>query len=201
MSTGGPATAVQERDILTSVVAASTTGDARGWDFGCLYNSMQGMFLLRNDGRILTRGVQGKILTKQVYAVKRLPNIGGQIRLLDIRRFPPIDIPVTSIVEKPQFDTLTVEYGKGTEQREYLDAGVRWAFDVKFSKLTAAQCKVLLDFFIARQGNLEKFTFDHPVTHEKMRCRFIDGVASLDKVAYQLFTFQTMTIIQLDEVI
>lgn len=75
--------------------------------------------------------------------------------------FPDIT-PSPVLIEKPIFDTIIINYGNKVEQRISQSVSERWEYIVRYNSLSDTDKETIQDFFIARKGSYESFTFNHP---------------------------------------
>ncbi len=66
------------------------------------------------------------------------------------------------LIEIPTFSTLVIGYGSAIEQRISLDSVETWHFRAQWRTLTEANKDTIQQFFIARKGSFEAFTWIHP---------------------------------------
>lgn len=165
---------------------------------------LYGIGIFTNSRPVKGDGEYGHVTFTDVLNQFTHPNLYGSVLFVDLIAFPPYEdglhVPPTySLVEVPLFNNSEVSYGRHTEQYLEQDSNVRWAFKLSFETLSPYYKQQLLDFFIARKGNAYPFTLIHPLTEARIVVRFVQGVASYELFAHQLYDFGEVELIQVDE--
>lgn len=75
--------------------------------------------------------------------------------------FPSVS-PSLSFFEIPEFSTHIISYGNKIEQRIQGNSAERWRFKLWWRVLSEQDKQTLQQFFLARKGAFEAFTFNHP---------------------------------------
>lgn len=77
--------------------------------------------------------------------------------------FPSIQgFPSYPFIEIPKFNTNIIKYQNNVEQRIANFNTPQWSFKVRFPGISDSDKYVIQDFFIARKGAYESFTFINP---------------------------------------
>lgn len=75
--------------------------------------------------------------------------------------FPSVS-PSLSFFETTEFATQVIGYKNKVEQRIQLNSGERWRFRLQWRTLSEQDKQTIQQFFLARRGRFESFTFNHP---------------------------------------
>lgn len=79
--------------------------------------------------------------------------------------FPDI-VPGPGLIEIPRFDNTIIKYSNKVEQRISKSNAEEWKFILKYPSLTNSDKNTIQQFFLAKKGNYESFTFNHPLPSE-----------------------------------
>lgn len=91
-------------------------------------------------------------------------------------------IPQFVFTEEVEFKVL-ISSGDAGKERRRLKAGPFYTFKLVFDVLTATECDAIWNFYIARNGNYEAFTWTNPRDSVSHTVRFVEG-----KLSRQWFT-------------
>ena len=101
--------------------------------------------------------------------------------------FPSI-IPQYSLVETDQYGTLITDLW-GKERRRNL-WGPKKAFYLKFEALSLGDARSIMDFFVARRGNYESFTWINPLDNVSYTVRFSEASLKREEIANEIFNIE-----------
>ena len=82
--------------------------------------------------------------------------------------------------EKIDFKTLVSAFENGYEQRRRKWAHGKRSFSLKYNVLTYNETDTLYDFYIARNGTYDAFSFVNPNDNQTYTVRFTDDQMSFD---------------------
>lgn len=100
--------------------------------------------------------------------------------------YPNIPVPDFPLKEGKYYDVLiTTTPGKELSRTRHTTAIHNWT--LTYPAIHDGDCKYLWDFFIARKGRLESFTFVHPKTSVSYTARFADDTLNREEVGNNLF--------------
>ena len=100
--------------------------------------------------------------------------------------YPSVPIPDFPIRESTSYDVLITNIrGKERRRRRHNTPIRQWK--LTYRAIHDGDCKYLWDFFIARKGQLEKFTFVHPETSVSYNARFADALLKREEIGENLF--------------
>ncbi len=100
------------------------------------------------------------------------------------------------LVKVSMFNTTIITYGDQSEQRISNNAAVRRKFTLKFKLLSDADHQTIRDFFIARKGSFESFTWTDPNDSVVYTVRFDRDEQTFENFEVALFKFNTVRFIQ-----
>jgi hypothetical protein len=124
----------------------------------------------------------------------------GYVWCEDVRIFPPVGAGLFfSMIEKPLFDVMLTEFDRHTETRQLLAGETRWSYELHFLSLSPSQRTLLLNHFLARHGNHQAMTFEHPGTQEWKIVRFMESIQHFNLFRYKLYQLNKVTLIEVDE--
>ena len=109
--------------------------------------------------------------------------------------FPSIN-PSYSVVETPLFNTQVINYGNKIEQRIAMDSVVRKSFKLYWKSLTTAEKTTVYDFFVARLGAFEAFTWVNPIDSVSYNVRFKEDACNVEYFDYLLWQIQQVEFIE-----
>lgn len=111
--------------------------------------------------------------------------------------FPTITDRERTIVKIPMFRTLTINYGNKIEQRISLDSAVRYKFQMTWeSKLKATELASISDFFIARKGAYESFSWVNPEDSVTYTVKFEEDLINISYFHFQLYELNQINLIE-----
>jgi phage-related protein len=109
--------------------------------------------------------------------------------------FPSIN-PSYSVIEIPTFNTTIITYQRKVEQRIANFDSPQYRFKLHWKALSDADKTTLQDFFIARLGAYESFTWTHVKTSVAYTCRFAEDLATFEAFYYNLWSLNEVELIQ-----
>ena len=101
--------------------------------------------------------------------------------------FPTV-IPDYTFKEETQYATLTSTMW-GPEQRRN-KWGPKKLFSLRFNHITTGDMRYIWDFFIARKGDYNSFTWVHPETSTSYTVRFAQPELKIDEVGPDAFNME-----------
>lgn len=100
--------------------------------------------------------------------------------------YPSIPVPDYPLVEGKYYDVLVTSLpGKENTRTRHTDPIRSWR--LTYHAINDGDCKYLWDFFNARRGKLESFTFIHPESAVEYTARFTDDTLKRDEIGHNLF--------------
>lgn len=105
--------------------------------------------------------------------------------------FPSVIIDY-KFTETTTYQTLMTTMWGAEERRNKW--GPRMAFKLFFNHITKGDMNYIRDFFIARNGNYDSFTWTHPVTDVAYTVRFAQPTLQIDEVGEDAFNIQTQIV-------
>jgi len=100
--------------------------------------------------------------------------------------YPQTPAPNCPLKEGKYYDVLITNIpGKELSRTRHTTAIHGWTFT--YYAIHDGDCKYLWDFFNARKGRLEKFTFIHPETAVSYTSRFDDDTLKREEIGENLF--------------
>ncbi len=100
--------------------------------------------------------------------------------------YPSVPIPGFPIVESKYYDVLVTNIpGKERTRRRHNNPIRSWR--LTYYAIHDGDCKYLWDFFNARKGRLESFTFVHPESEVSYTARFSDDTLKREEIGNNLF--------------
>ncbi len=100
--------------------------------------------------------------------------------------FPASPPPSYVFTEKIGFKTLVSDFANGAEQRRNKWGQGKRSFTLTYDVLTAAETNTLYNFYVARKGPFEAFSFVNPMDSQTYTVRFVDDEMSYDEFDIQL---------------
>lgn len=101
------------------------------------------------------------------------------------------------LVKMLMFDTTIITYGDQSEQRISNTDSVRYKFTLKYKLLSDTDHQTIRDFFIARKGSFESFTWTDPNPPNTVyTVRFDTDNQTFENFEVALFKFNTIRFIQ-----
>lgn len=111
--------------------------------------------------------------------------------------FPTITNRERTIIKIPMFQTLTINYGNKVEQRISLDSAVRYKFQITWnSALKSTELASISNFFIARKGAYESFSWVNPEDSVTYTVRFEEDLINITYFHFQLYELNQITLIE-----
>jgi hypothetical protein len=101
-----------------------------------------------------------------------------------------------SVVKTPIWETVITKFKGLSEVRKSDYSTARYKFTFKYRNLTSAEKDIIRDFFIARNGSYESFTFVNPVDSLSHTVRFLDNTLNIEYVAYDLYNINNIALIE-----
>lgn len=100
--------------------------------------------------------------------------------------FPSIPIPDFPITEGKFYDILVTSLpGKERTRARHTTTTRSWS--LSYNAVHDGECKYLWDFFNARKGKLESFTFVHPKSAVSYTARFAEDTLKREEIGQNLF--------------
>ena len=100
--------------------------------------------------------------------------------------YPSVPVPDYPITESTTYDVIvTREPGKENRRSRHTTALRIW--ELTYSAIDNGDCDYLWNFFKARKGRHESFTFVHPETDVNYTARFSDDNISRSEIGLNLF--------------
>lgn len=109
--------------------------------------------------------------------------------------FPSIN-PSYSVIETPMFNTHIINYGNKIEQRIAMDSAVRRSFKLYWKFLSTADKTTIYNFFVARLGAYDSFTWVNPIDSVSYTVRFKDDMCNIEYFDYLLWQVQQVEFIE-----
>lgn len=109
--------------------------------------------------------------------------------------FPSIN-PSYSVIESSRFNTHIINYGNKIEQRVAINSLVQKSFKLMWKVLTPSEKGIIADFFVARKGAFESFTWVNPLDVVSYTVRFKDDAANFEYFDYLLWQLQTVEFVE-----
>lgn len=100
--------------------------------------------------------------------------------------YPSVPIPGFPIKEKIFYDTLITSL-VGAEKRRSRHTTVTRYWTLNYHAIHDGDCGYLWDFFNARKGKYESFTFIHPESEVSYTARFVDDILKRKEIGLNLF--------------
>lgn len=100
--------------------------------------------------------------------------------------YPSSPVPQWIYTKGVQFKTLISPFENGAEQRRPKWGQGKVTFSLMYNAITDAEFTTLWDFYVARKGSNESFTFTDPLTSTNYTMRFSDDNMSADEFAYKV---------------
>lgn len=100
------------------------------------------------------------------------------------------------LIKIAMFDTTIIQFGDQSEQRISNIGSARYRFTLKYRSLSSANHLTILNFFIARKGAFESFTWTDPNDSTVYTVRFDSDDQRLENFVVALFRFNTIKFIQ-----
>ena len=109
--------------------------------------------------------------------------------------FPSIN-PSYSVIESVSFNTQIIGYGNKVEQRIALDSIGRKGFKLQWTSLSPADKSTIKDFFIARLGAFDAFTWTNPLDSIAYNVRFQEDMLNAEYFDYLLWDINQVEFIE-----
>ncbi len=98
--------------------------------------------------------------------------------------YPASPIPSYSYTKEVQYKTITSQFENGAEQRRNKWSQGKRLFTLIYNALTVAEATTLHDFFIARKGSFESFSYVDLITSTTYTVRFVEDGFSMEEFTY-----------------
>lgn len=105
---------------------------------------------------------------------------------MSLPAFPSVN-PDYSVIEIPLFSTQVITYGNKIEQRIKRNSVVQKTFKLKWTLLNATDKGSIYNFFLARYGSWDVFTWVNPVDSVTYTVRFKQDTFNTEYFSYQLW--------------
>ena len=105
--------------------------------------------------------------------------------------FPSIN-PSYSVTEIPSFNTKIIGYGNQIEQRIAINSIANKIYRLQWNILTPAEKDTLYNFFVARLGSYDSFTWTNVIDSVSHTVRFKEDSANFEYFNYLLWRLQTV---------
>jgi hypothetical protein len=102
--------------------------------------------------------------------------------------YPTSPKPSYSVVKDINYKTLISNFENGAEQRRNKWSQGKLSFSLVYKILTAAQMTILWDFYIARKGSFESFTYTDVISATAYTVRFSEDSLSFEEFSNCLKT-------------
>lgn len=109
--------------------------------------------------------------------------------------FPSI-LPSYNIIEIPIFSTTIIKYVGKKEQRISNWGTCQMHFKLQWKLLSDTDKTTLQNFFIARKGAFESFTWVHPKTSVSYTVRFLEDLATFEAFYVSLWALHEVEFIE-----
>lgn len=109
--------------------------------------------------------------------------------------FPDIN-PSFSVIESVSFNTQIINYGNKIEQRVAINSLSQTTYTVHWRVLTSANKQLIQDFFIARKGAFEAFTWTNLLTDVVYNVRFKADIMSAEYFNYLLWSINEVAFLE-----
>ena len=100
--------------------------------------------------------------------------------------FPSVPVPDYPIREGKYYDVLVTNIPGKERTRTRHTTPIR-SWRLTYNAIHDGDCKYLWDFFNARKGRLESFTFVHPESAVSYIARFADDTLKREEIGENLF--------------
>lgn len=111
--------------------------------------------------------------------------------------FPSIN-PSYTVSERVHFNTQIINYGNKVEQRIALNSLGRRSFRLQWNSLSPTDKGTILDFFVARKGAFESFTWTNTILGVSYKVRFKEDSANFEYFDYLLWRLQAIEFVEVD---
>jgi len=101
-----------------------------------------------------------------------------------------ITVPDFVIEEEPAFDTLISKQVLGVDQERSKRAYALRKWRLRFFNRTQAELNIVRDFFIARKGQFEVFSWNNPIDSEDFYVRFEKDSLKYKYRAYNVYDIE-----------
>lgn len=103
--------------------------------------------------------------------------------------YPSVPVPDFPIKERTYYDVMVTNIpGKELRRKRHSTAIRSWSLN--YHAINNGDCAYLWDFFTARKGMLEKFTFVHPQSGTSYNARFASDSLRREEIGLNLFNVQ-----------
>ncbi len=98
--------------------------------------------------------------------------------------------PDRVVEEEVMFNTLVSRFENGVEQRRAKWANPLRRWRLYFKIRTQTEMEAVRDFYIAKKGSYESFTWDNPNDGQTYTVRFVEDSFRIKRVHYQIYDFE-----------
>jgi len=103
--------------------------------------------------------------------------------------FPADPIPIYPVKEQIEFKTLVSEAELPYRQKRSAWGNIsRRIWNLQYNHLIPAKINILWNFYVARRGAFESFTFNNPNDGQNYTASFAQDGMSKEQFVYQLYT-------------
>ena len=108
---------------------------------------------------------------------------------------PKIQFPIN---KTPIWDTSIVKYKGMSEKRKANFSAERWEFNFSYRSLTSTEKNTILNFYMARYGSYESFTFVNPDPNDagSYIVRFDNPTLDIVYIDYDLYNINNINLIE-----
>jgi phage-related protein len=96
--------------------------------------------------------------------------------------------------EKIEYNVLVSQFENWSEQRRVKCANPRRMFVITFYPKTLTEATAIKNFFIAREGAYDSFTFTNPMDSTEYTVRFMENSFAMERTAYNTVRMQVTLI-------
>ena len=109
--------------------------------------------------------------------------------------FPSIN-PSYGVTVTPNFNTLIINYGNKVEQRIALNVGGQSTFKLSWKILTPTDKETIYNFFIARLGATQSFTWTNVINNVTYTVRFKQDSINFEYFDHLLWELNQVELIE-----
>lgn len=103
-----------------------------------------------------------------------------------MQTYPATPVPSFSYVQGIQFKTIISQFENLAEQRRQKWSQGKRTFSLTYPVLSSTDMDTLWNFYVARNGSYDAFTFVDPISSTSYTVRFQDDSLSREEFAYRL---------------
>jgi len=115
---------------------------------------------------------------------------------MPLQTFPASPVPTWVYDIDSTWNTLIIDYGNLVEQRIALNSTAQKAMAARWRSLTNTNRKIITDFFDARKGSFEAFTFVDPTDSTSRTVRFLRDKINASYFNYLLWELNTVEFLE-----